>query len=82
MRMWRLELILMAEQNKMNSNDGEESKNNELSQNSSQEKQTVFKVLGIEVTAPSTLKNPGIVYISFIVINIILFLLFRKLVAG
>ncbi len=37
------------------------------------EKQSVLKIFGIELTAPSGLKNPGVVYISFIVVNFILF---------
>ena len=35
--------------------------------------QTVFSFLGIELTAPAGLKNPGIVYLAFLVINMVLF---------
>ena len=36
------------------------------------EKQTLFRFFGIELTAPKGLKNPRIVYISFILINFII----------
>ena len=42
--------------------------------------QTVFSLFGIELTAPAGLKNPGIVYLSFIVINFILFLILRSFI--
>ena len=42
--------------------------------------QTVFKFLGIELTAPSGLKNPGTVYISFIVVNLLIFLVLKSFV--
>lgn len=45
------------------------------------EKQSVLKIFGIELTAPSGLKNPGIVYISFIVVNLIVFLILKGFVA-
>ena len=47
---------------------------------SDNEKQTVFRLFGIEMTAPASLKNPGTIYISFIVINILLFTLLKNLV--
>ena len=39
---------------------------------------SVISLFGIELTAPSNLKNPGIVYLSFIFINLVIFLLFFK----
>ena len=39
---------------------------------------SVISLFGIELTAPSSLKNPGIVYLSFIVINFVIFALFFK----
>ena len=39
---------------------------------------SVFSLFGIELTAPSSLKNPGIVYLSFILINLVIFSLFFK----
>ena len=39
---------------------------------------SVINILGIELTAPSSLKNPGIVYLSFIIVNFVIFSLFFK----
>ena len=41
-------------------------------------KQTLFKFFGIELTAPKGLKNPRIVYVSFILINILLLLILKN----
>ena len=49
---------------------------------SGEEKQTVFSFLGIELTAPTGLKKPGLIYISFVLGNIILFIFLRKFVGG
>ncbi len=43
------------------------------------EKQTVFKFLGIEMTAPKDLRNPRIIYIAFILINLILIIILKSL---
>ena len=43
------------------------------------EKQTLFRIFGVEMTAPKGLKNPRIVYVSFIVINLILVVLLKSL---
>lgn len=45
-------------------------------------KQTVIKIFGIELTAPSGLKNPGIVYVAFIVINMGLFLILKSFISN
>ena len=42
-------------------------------------KQTLFKFLGIELTAPKGLKNPRLVYLSFILVNVILLLIIKNL---
>ena len=42
------------------------------------DEKSVISLFGIELTAPSSLKNPGIVYLSFIFINFIIFSLFFK----
>ena len=42
--------------------------------------QTVFSLFGIKLTAPAGLKNPGIIYISFIAINFILFLVLKSFI--
>ena len=42
-------------------------------------KQTLFRFFGIELTAPKGLKNPRLVYLSFILINVILLLLLKNI---
>jgi len=49
---------------------------------SSKETQSVISLFGFELTAPSGLKNPGIVYLAFIVINLFIFLVLRSFVSG
>ena len=49
---------------------------------SSKGKQSVISLFGVELTAPSGLKNPGIVYIAFIVINLFIFLVLRSFISG
>mgnify|MGYP001334307528 CR=1 FL=1 len=44
--------------------------------------QTVFRFLGIELTAPAGLKNPGTVYISFIVVNVLIFFVLKSFISG
>ncbi len=46
------------------------------------EQQTLFKIFGIEMTAPKGLKNPRVVYISFIVVNFILLILLKNLISS
>jgi len=44
---------------------------------------SVISLFGIELTAPSNLKNPGIVYLSFIFINFVIFaLVFKNFLTG
>ncbi len=49
---------------------------------SDKEKQTVFRLLGYEMTAPAGLKNAGAIYLSFIIINIFLFVFLKRLMTG
>ena len=49
---------------------------------SSKGTQTVISFFGLELTAPKGLKNPGIVYLAFIVINLFIFLVLRSFVSG
>ena len=46
------------------------------------DKQTLFKFLGIEMTAPKGLKNPRIVYIGFIVVNLTILFLLKNLISN
>ena len=45
-------------------------------------KQGVITLFGYELTAPSGLKNPGIVYLSFIFVNLIIFLILKNFISG
>ena len=49
---------------------------------SSKGTQSVISFFGLELTAPSGLKNPGIVYLAFILINLFIFLVLRSFVSG
>ena len=49
---------------------------------SSKGTQSVISFFGLELTAPSGLKNPGIVYLAFILINLFIFLILRNFVSG
>ena len=48
---------------------------------SSKGTQSVISLFGFELTAPSGLKNPGIVYLAFIVINLFIFLVLRSFIS-
>ena len=63
-----------------NKESGEESKG--ILSYSSKGTQSVISLFGFELTAPSGLKNPGIVYIAFIVINLFIFLVLRSFISG
>ena len=49
---------------------------------SSKGTQSVISLFGFELTAPSGLKNPGIVYLAFIVVNLLIFLALRSFISG
>ena len=55
-------------------------KDTKATANEDDQEQTVFKFLGLEMTAPKGLKNPRIVYISFILINCILLIILKNLI--
>ena len=42
--------------------------------------QIIFRFLGIEMTAPKGLKNPRLIYISFILVNLILLILLKNII--
>tara|TARA_Y100001968_G_C18684534_1_gene403979 strand:+ start:26 stop:292 length:267 start_codon:yes stop_codon:yes gene_type:complete len=44
--------------------------------------QGVITLFGYELTAPAGLKNPGIVYLSFIFVNLLIFLILRSFMSG
>ena len=45
-------------------------------------KQGVLTLFGYELTAPAGLKNPGIVYLSFIFVNLLIFLILKSFISG
>ena len=42
----------------------------------------VITLFGYELTAPAGLKNPGVVYLSFIFVNLIIFLILKSFISG
>ena len=44
--------------------------------------QGVITLFGYELTAPAGLKNPGIVYLSFIFVNLLIFLILKSFISG
>ena len=44
--------------------------------------QGVMTLFGYELTAPAGLKNPGIVYLSFIFVNLLIFLILKNFISG
>ena len=44
--------------------------------------QGVITLFGYELTAPTGLKNPGLVYLSFIFINLLIFLVLKSFISG
>tara|TARA_B100000579_G_scaffold21981_1_gene15483 strand:- start:967 stop:1233 length:267 start_codon:yes stop_codon:yes gene_type:complete len=44
--------------------------------------QGVITLFGYELTAPAGLKNPGVVYLSFIFVNLLIFLILKSFVSG
>ena len=43
--------------------------------------QGVITLFGYELTAPAGLKNPGVVYLSFIFVNLIIFLMLKSFIS-
>tara|TARA_B100000214_G_scaffold250661_1_gene184226 strand:+ start:45 stop:311 length:267 start_codon:yes stop_codon:yes gene_type:complete len=44
--------------------------------------QGVITLFGYELTAPAGLKNPGIVYLAFIFVNLVIFLILKSFISG
>ena len=44
--------------------------------------QGVITIFGYELTAPAGLKNPGVVYLSFIFVNLLIFLMLKGFISG
>ena len=43
--------------------------------------QGFLNIFGYELTAPAGLKNPGVVYLSFIFVNLIIFLMLKSFIS-
>ena len=68
--------------NELEANKESESESKGILSYSSKGTQSVISFFGFELTAPSGLKNPGIVYLAFIVINLFIFLVLRSFISG
>ena len=68
--------------NELEANKESKSESKGILSYSSKGTQSVISFFGFELTAPSGLKNPGIVYLAFIVINLFIFLVLRNFVSG
>ena len=87
----------MTENNLENSHENESVPNNSNEVESNKEKpffakgifsyknkgtKGVITLFGYELTAPAGLKNPGIVYLSFIFVNLLIFLVLKSFISG
>ena len=73
---------ISSNNNELDSNQNKEQEAKGILSYSSKGTQSVISLFGFELTAPSGLKNPGIVYIAFIVINLFIFLALRNFISG
>ena len=64
-----------------NADEGKESLNKEIIVDNNDDKQTLFSFFGIELTAPKGLKNPRIIYISFIAVNLFILILLKSFIS-
>ena len=71
-----------SDNKELESNTKNEIESKSLLSYSSKGTQSVISLFGFELTAPSGLKNPGIVYLAFIVVNLFIFLALRNLISG
>ena len=66
----------------INQIDNNENLSKGILSNDDNDEQTLFRLFGIEMTAPKELKNPRVVYISFIVVNFILLIILKNLISN
>ena len=66
----------------INQIDNNENLSKGILSNDDNDDQTLFMLFGIEMTAPTELKNPRVVYISFIVVNFILLIILKNLISN
>ena len=55
---------------------------NGISDSDEEEKQVVCRLFSLEITAPKGVKNPRIIYIGFIIINIFILVFLKKTIIG
>ena len=67
---------VLPENNTLESNKESKAESKGILSYSSKGTQSVISFFGFELTAPSGLKNPGIVYLAFIVINLLVLILY------
>ncbi len=70
----------MENKDNVQSNTLEDSNNKGLLNYKDDNEQSLFKVFGFQMTAPKGLKNPRIIYISFILINLLIILVLKNLI--
>tara|TARA_Y100001968_G_scaffold23184_1_gene18203 strand:+ start:268 stop:534 length:267 start_codon:yes stop_codon:yes gene_type:complete len=73
---------IIADKNELESNKESKVESKGILQYSSKGTQSVISLFGFELTAPSGLRNPGIVYLAFIIINLLIFLALRSFISG
>ena len=71
-----------SDNNELESNKENKAESKGILSYSSKGTQSVISFFGFELTAPSGLKNPGIVYLSFIFVNLLIFLLLKSFISG
>ena len=76
------DVSVSSDKNELESNEESKAESKGILSYSSKGTQSVISLFGFELTAPSGLKNPGIVYIAFIVINVFVFLVLRSFISG
>ena len=64
------------------SKDTNESSNKGILSYDDNDEQTLFSLFGIQMTAPKGLKNPRLIYISFVLVNFILLIIIKNLISN
>ncbi len=73
---------LSVEENKVNSNEDKPFFAQGIFSYKDKGTQGVISLFGYELTAPAGLKNPGVVYLSFIFVNLLIFLILKSFISG
>ena len=73
---------LSTEKDKVDSKEEKPSFAQGVESNKDKGTQGVITLFGYELTAPAGLKNPGVVYLSFIFVNLLIFLILKSFISG